>query len=107
MSCRRHEDARIAAGKAIEFLQSFPFACRKAAPDQPFLREMVIECGQAGYVAPYEIENPGIVPVLAVHHQRESDFLKVNLVSHPCVLACSMCSPPHARMNRNNGRPYT
>ena len=69
------EDARVAIGKAIEFLQTFPFACRKAAPDQPFLREMVIEFGQAGYVALYEIENTGMVTVLAVRHQRESDFL--------------------------------
>lgn len=68
------EDARVAIGKAIEFLQSFPFACRKAAPDQPLLREMVIEFGRAGYVALYEIENPGMVTVLAVRHQRESDF---------------------------------
>lgn len=69
------EGARVAIGKAIEFLQTFPFACRKAAPDQPLLREMVIEFGQAGYVALYEIESPGMVTVLAVRHQRESDFL--------------------------------
>lgn len=69
------EDARVATGKAIEFLQSFPFACRKAAPDQPLLREMVIEFGQAGYVALYEIENPGMVAILVVRRQRESDFL--------------------------------
>lgn len=69
------EDARVAIGKAIEFLQTFPFACRKAASDQPLLREMVIEFGQAGYVALYEIENRGMVTVLAVRHQRESDFL--------------------------------
>lgn len=69
------EDARVAIGKAIEFLQNFPFACRKAAPDQPLLREMVIEFGQTGYVALYEIENPGMVTVLVVRHQRESDFL--------------------------------
>lgn len=68
------ERAREAIGKAFAFLQSFPFACRKATPDQPFLREMVIEFERAGYVALYEIENSGMVTALAVRHQRESDF---------------------------------
>lgn len=68
------EDARVAIAKAIEFLQTFPFACRKAAADQPFLREMVIEFGRAGYVALYEIESLDMVTILAVRHQRESDF---------------------------------
>ncbi|HRK77229.1 MAG TPA: type II toxin-antitoxin system RelE/ParE family toxin [Thiobacillus sp.] len=36
---------------------------------------MVIEPGQADYVALYEIESPGMVTVLAVRHQRESNFL--------------------------------
>ena len=67
--------AREAIGKAIEFLQIFPFACRKAAPDQPFMRELVIEFGRAGYVALYEIENDQTVTVLAVRQQRERDFL--------------------------------
>ncbi|MBI4740044.1 MAG: type II toxin-antitoxin system RelE/ParE family toxin [Betaproteobacteria bacterium] len=68
------ERARVAIGKAMAFLQTFPFACRKVASDQPLLREMVIEFGQDGYVAFYEIESPGMVTVLAVRHQRESDF---------------------------------
>lgn len=70
--------ARVAIGKAIEFLQTFPFACRKAAPDEPFIQELVIEFGRAGYVALYEIEieieNDQTVPVLAVRQQRERDF---------------------------------
>ena len=60
--------------KAFDFLQTFPFACRKAASEQPFLREMVIEFGRAGYVALYEIEDGATVTVLAVRHQREDDF---------------------------------
>jgi len=36
---------------------------------------MVIEPGQTDYVALYEIESPGMVTVLAVRHQRESNFL--------------------------------
>lgn len=38
-----------AIGKGIELLREFPFTCRKAAPDNPFLRELVIAFGAAGY----------------------------------------------------------
>jgi len=55
-------------------LQSFPFACRKALPVNPFLRELVIEFGRSGYVALYEIEASETVTVLAVRHLREEDF---------------------------------
>jgi plasmid stabilization system protein ParE len=34
----------------------------------------VIEFGQAGYVALFEIEDARTVTVLAVRHQREDDF---------------------------------
>lgn len=68
------ERARDAIGKSFDFLRTFPFACRKASPDHPFLRELVIEFGQAGFVALYEIENSETVTVLAVRHQREDDF---------------------------------
>lgn len=66
--------ARTAISKSFDFLRTFPFACRKASPDHPFLREMVIEFGQAGFVALYEIESSDTVTVLAVRHQREDDF---------------------------------
>jgi plasmid stabilization system protein ParE len=65
---------RLAIGKAFEFLQLFPFTCRKAAPEHPFLREMVIEFGSAGYVALFEIEDSHTITVLAVRHQCETDF---------------------------------
>ena len=68
------ERARAAISQAISLLQSFPFACRKALPDNPFLRELVIEFGHSGYVALYEIEVSDTVTVLAVRHQREDDF---------------------------------
>ncbi len=68
------ERARAAIAQAIGLLQSFPFACRKALPENPFLRELVIEFGRSGYVALYEIEAQEIVTVLAVRHQREEDF---------------------------------
>lgn len=68
------ERARAAIAQVISLLQSFPFACRKALPENPFLRELMIEFGRSGYVALYEIEAPEIVTVLAVRHQREEDF---------------------------------
>ena len=66
--------AREASGKSIAFLQEFPFSCRKAQPDNPFLREMVIPFGAAGYVALFEIEDSKTVTVLAIRHQREDDY---------------------------------
>lgn len=68
------ERARAAIAKAFDFLREFPFACRKLEPEQPWLREMVIGFGQAGYVALYEIESERTVTVLAVRHQREDDY---------------------------------
>jgi plasmid stabilization system protein ParE len=68
------ERLRPTIEKAFEFLQIFPFACRKAAPEHPLLREMVIEFGQAGFVALFEIEDSRTVTILAVRHQRETDF---------------------------------
>lgn len=66
--------AREAIARAFDFLVAFPFACRKAAPQRPRLREMVISFGRAGYVALYEIDDDETVTVLAVRHQREDDL---------------------------------
>ncbi len=60
--------------KAFEFLAIFPFTCRKVLPEDPFLREMVIPFGETGYVALFEIEETGLVTLLAVRHQREEDY---------------------------------
>lgn len=62
----------IRAGLAT--LEQFPFTCRKAATESPFLRELVIPFGAAGYVALFEIDDAETVTVLAVRHQRESDY---------------------------------
>ena len=64
--------ARIA--KAWEILEEFPFSCRRAECQDPFLRELVIPFGSAGYVALFEIESNQVVTVLAVRHQREEDY---------------------------------
>lgn len=66
--------ARAAIGKGIDMLADFPFTCRKATPDNPFLRELVVQFGAGGYVALFEIESEETVTVLAVRHQREEDF---------------------------------
>jgi plasmid stabilization system protein ParE len=59
---------------SIALLETSPFSCRKATPANPFLRELVISFGAAGYVALFEIENARIVTVLAIRHQREDDY---------------------------------
>lgn len=66
--------AREAIGKSVEFLRDFPFTCRKAMPDNPFLREMVIPFGAGGYVVLFEIEGNGTITILAIRHQREEDY---------------------------------
>lgn len=66
--------ALVAIQKAIELLNTFPFSCRKAQTDNPFLRELVISFGANGYVVLFEIEENAIVTILAVRHQREDDY---------------------------------
>lgn len=59
---------------AIEVqLGKSPFIYRKAGMS-PFLRELVIAFGSAGYVALYEIEGRDRVNILAIRHQREDDY---------------------------------
>jgi plasmid stabilization system protein ParE len=60
--------------KGMELLQQFPFACRKVDPANPFLRELLISFGSAGYVALFEIEPTDTITILAVRHQREDDY---------------------------------
>lgn len=70
-AARRARDAIL---KATDFLQDFPFTCRKADPANPFLRELVIPFGSSGYVALFEIEDPSTVTILAIRRQREEDY---------------------------------
>lgn len=66
--------ARQVIAASIELLKQFPFTCRKATPENPFLREMVISFGTTGYVALFEIEDDRTITILAIRHQRENDF---------------------------------
>jgi plasmid stabilization system protein ParE len=68
--------ARIKIAKGAELLKEFPFTCRKAAPDSPFLRELVISFGGTGYVMLFEIQDASTVTILAIRHQREDDYLE-------------------------------
>lgn len=60
--------------KAWMVLEDFPFTCRKATPDNSFLRALLIPFGRSGYVALFEIEDGNTVTALAVRHQREDDY---------------------------------
>ncbi len=60
--------------KAWDLVREFPFACRKATPENPFVRELLISFGRGGYVALYEIDGESVITVLAVRHARESDY---------------------------------
>jgi plasmid stabilization system protein ParE len=66
--------ARDKVAKGMEVLREFPFTCRKASPDTPFLRELLIPFGSAGYVALFDIDDASTVTILAVRHQREEDY---------------------------------
>jgi len=66
--------AKEVLSKGMEFLKDFPFACRKATSDNPFLREMLISFGHSGYVVLFEIEDKKTVTILAIRHQREADY---------------------------------
>jgi len=68
------ECALSAIKGAVELLRVSPFSCRKALLDNPFLRELIIPFGSAGYVALFEIESSSTVNILAVRHQREEDY---------------------------------
>jgi plasmid stabilization system protein ParE len=68
------EQALAALRKAVDLLREFPFSCRKAVADNPFLRELLIPFGHSGYVMLFEFESAHSVTVLAVRHQREDDY---------------------------------
>lgn len=61
--------------RALGLLAEFPWSCRvSSALAGSRFRELVIPFGKRGYVALFEIEDAGVVTVLAVRHQRESDY---------------------------------
>lgn len=68
------ERALEAIRNAMRSLELSPFSYRKATPDNPFLRELVIPFGASGYVALFEIDDETTVTILALRHQLEDDY---------------------------------
>lgn len=68
------ERALTAIRNGLHSLALTPFSFRKATPNNPFLRELLIPFGASGYVALYEIEPEETITILAVRHQREDDY---------------------------------
>ncbi len=66
---------RVVVKKAVELLNTFPYSCRKALANNPFLRALIIRFGTNGDVALFEVEAHATVPLLAVRHQREDNYL--------------------------------
>jgi plasmid stabilization system protein ParE len=61
--------------KSLKLLEIIPHSCRKAVQqDGVQLRELIIDQGHSGYIALIEIRPDEVVAVLAVKHQRESDY---------------------------------
>ena len=58
----------------IATLECLPFTCRNGTADSPFVRSLLLPFGVAGYVALFEIDDAQTVTVLALRHQRESDY---------------------------------
>ena len=67
------ERAVQAIKDGIVFLESSPFACRKAG-NSAFIRELIIPFGRTGYVALFEIVDNSTVIIGAIRHQREDDY---------------------------------
>lgn len=59
---------------SFELLRASPYSCRKAAAANPFLRELLISFGAAGYAALFGIEAESIVSILALRPRREEDY---------------------------------
>lgn len=72
IAAAKHALAAVIEGVAM--LRQFPFSCRKADPADPFLRELLIPFGTAGYVVLYEISDEHTITILALRHQREDDY---------------------------------
>jgi plasmid stabilization system protein ParE len=65
---------RNAIVQGMSVLEDFPQACRKVTESGPSLHELIIPFGAAGYVVLFEIEDNHTVTILAIRHQRESDY---------------------------------
>jgi plasmid stabilization system protein ParE len=62
--------------KGYEFLRTFPQSCRLASFNEPgsYYRELIVNFGKSGYLVLFEINGEEILTIIAVKHQRESDY---------------------------------
>jgi plasmid stabilization system protein ParE len=62
--------------QAYEFLKRMPHSCRKTQlqGSPKHFREMIVNFGKSGYLILFEITAEDDVVVMAVKHQRESDY---------------------------------
>jgi plasmid stabilization system protein ParE len=61
--------------QSFKTLEIIPHSCRKAdIQSDRILRELVIDQGRSGYLALFEIRPNDCILILAVRHQRESDY---------------------------------
>lgn len=67
------DKAMQAIKNGMAFLESSPFACRKAGSSS-FIRELIIPFGRTGYVALFEVVDSTTVIIGAIRHQREDDY---------------------------------
>jgi plasmid stabilization system protein ParE len=67
------ERAVQAIKDGVVFLESSPFACRKAG-NSSFIRELIVPFGSTGYVALFEVVDSRTVIIGAIRHQREDDY---------------------------------
>ena len=61
---------------AFQTIQRHPYICRKARHGElgTAWRELLIDFGSSGYIALFEITTSTTINVVAVRHQRESDY---------------------------------
>jgi plasmid stabilization system protein ParE len=72
LAAARRALAAIRTG--LRLLAVSPYSCRKADPESPRLRELLVPFGKAGYVLLFEIEPLRTATILAARHQREDDY---------------------------------
>ncbi len=68
------ERGLAAIERGFDLLADSPFSCRRAEGGDPSMREIVIRSESAGYVALFQIDDEESVTILAVRHQRESEY---------------------------------
>jgi plasmid stabilization system protein ParE len=61
---------------AINAMRQHPYICRKAADGMlgRYWRELIVDFGSSGYLVLFEITGEETLTIMAVKHQRESDY---------------------------------